>query len=128
VRCERYAVNILVGSLGGNYCKPMLIKTQHVEVSSHTAFLQVINNAMNIIFKNDIKYGKLKSIFTDLRVMLKTVEVLKQFYPYVMHITCLVHSLKRVCEKIREENVLVDKFISLMKKSFKEIPTKTTIV
>jgi hypothetical protein len=72
----------------------MLIKTQHVEVPNHTAFLQVINNAMNIIFNNDIKYGKLKLIVTDqARVMLKTVEVLKQFYPYVMHITCLVHAL-----------------------------------
>jgi hypothetical protein len=33
-----------------------------------------------------------------------------------MHITCLVHALNRVCEKIREDNALVDKFISLMKK------------
>jgi hypothetical protein len=38
---------------------------------------------MNIILKKDIKYGKLKLIVTDqARVMLKTVEVLKQFYPY----------------------------------------------
>ncbi len=123
--CERYAVNILVGSLGGNYCKPMLIKTQHVEVPNHTAFLQVINNAMNIIFKNDIKYGKLKLIVTDqARVMLKTVEVLKQFYPYVMHITCLVHALNRVCEKVREEIVLVNKFISLMKKVLRKSPRR----
>jgi hypothetical protein len=80
---------------------------------------------MNIIFKNDIKYGKLKLIVTDqARVMLKTVEVLKQFYPYVMHITCLVHALNRVCEKVREEIVLVNKFISLMKKVLRKSPRR----
>ncbi len=76
--CQRHVVNILVGSLSGNYCKPILITTQHIKVSNHTAFLQVINNAMNIIFKNNVKYGKLKLVITDqARVMLKTVKVLK---------------------------------------------------
>jgi hypothetical protein len=39
-----------------------------------------------------------------------------------MHITCLVHALNRVCKKIREVNVLVNKFISLMEKVLRKSP------
>jgi hypothetical protein len=44
------------------------------------------------------------------------------------HISCLAHALHRVCEKIRENNLEADEFISSMKKILKKIPYKATSI
>jgi hypothetical protein len=115
--CQRYMVNVLIGSLNGKPSKAMLIKCQKVENANNTSILQVINSSLCAVFKDDLNYDKLKLLVTDqAKVMLKVGEVLQHTFPYVKHITCLNHALHRVCENIRDDNPLIDKFISLMKK------------
>jgi len=110
-------VNVLVGSLNGKISKAMLIKCQRVETANHSSILQVINNAINKIFPDGVDYKKFKLIVTDQApVMLRVGKVLKETYPNLMHVTCLVHAIHRVCEEIRAQNPLVDKFISLTKR------------
>jgi hypothetical protein len=127
--CQKYVVNILIGSLDGKFSKPMLIKCQEIENAKHSAILQAINNALTKAFPNGIDYEKFRLLVTDqAKVMLKVGIVLKETYPNLNHITCIVHALHRVCEKIREGNHLVDKFISLMKKVLRKSCLQATIV
>jgi len=115
--CQKYVVNILIGSLNGKFSKPMLIKCQEIESAKHSAILQAINNALTKTFPNGIDYEKFKLLVTNqAKIMFKVGNVLKETYCNLNHITFIVHALHRVCEKIREGNQLVDKFISLMKK------------
>lgn len=45
-------------------------------------------------------------------------KTLKIVYPKLLHVTCIVHRLHRVCEKIRDENDEVNDLISNMKTLF----------
>lgn len=45
-------------------------------------------------------------------------KTLKILYPKLLHVTCIVHGLHRVCEKIRDENDEVNDLISNMKTLF----------
>ena len=49
--------------------------------------------------------------------MIAAFKILKQsLLPKLINVTCVVHAIHRVCEVIREENVKVNRFVSLMKK------------
>lgn len=47
--------------------------------------------------------------------MIKGIKDAKITFPNLNHITCLAHSLHRVCESIRINNEETDKFIASMK-------------
>lgn len=48
--------------------------------------------------------------------IVKAGKFLKTFYPKIKHITCVVHGLHRICEKIRIHFLKVNKLISNVKK------------
>ena len=49
--------------------------------------------------------------------MIATFKNLRQsLLCHSIHVTCVAHSVHRVCEKIREENIEVNKLVILMKK------------
>lgn len=55
-------------------------------------------------------------VTNTVRYMKKAGEYLKCFYPKMIHVTCVVHGLHRIAETIRENNKLIDKLISNVKK------------
>jgi len=56
--------------------------------------------------------------------MVKAAKSIQPFYSKMIHVTCLVHGLHRVCEKIRIEFPKVDELISNMKKVFLKAPAR----
>jgi hypothetical protein len=56
--------------------------------------------------------------------MLPASPLLKVFYPYLIHVTCIAHGLKRVPKQIRNEFPEVNSLISDMKKVFYKSPSR----
>ena len=56
--------------------------------------------------------------------MIKGIKDAKITFPNLNHITCLAHSLHRVCESIRINNEETDKFIALMKQILSKTPLR----
>jgi hypothetical protein len=50
--------------------------------------------------------------------MIKAGKNLKTLFTKLNHISCLAHALHRVCEKIRNQNELVNEYISSIKAIF----------
>lgn len=50
--------------------------------------------------------------------MVLCAKLLSTFYPKLTHVTCVVHALHRVCERVREEFPLVNTWLSCLKKVF----------
>jgi len=48
-------------------------------------------------------------------------------YTNLHHVSCLAHSLHRVCESLREEYTHADKFVSEMKKVLVKAPSRIQI-
>jgi len=56
--------------------------------------------------------------------MAKTGDVLKVFYPNVIHTTCIAHMLNRITEKVREIHPNVKTLINNIKRSFLKAPSR----
>ena len=59
--------------------------------------------------------------------MTKAAQAIKIFYPKITHITCPVHGINRVCEKIRSMYPNGDRLISNIKKVFLKGPPRVQI-
>lgn len=59
--------------------------------------------------------------------MIKTGQILKNIYANLKHVSCLVHLLHNICEKICDKAVIVDKYIALLKKILNKNPTKSEL-
>ena len=63
--------------------------------------------------------NQFKALLSDCAAyMTKSGRLMKLNYPNLLHITCLVHAIHRVCEQVREMFPEVNKFIACMKKIF----------
>lgn len=59
--------------------------------------------------------------------MIKPGKLLKNKFPNMLHVTCIAHSLHRLCEFIRDKVPDVDKLVSLCKKNFLKAPHRISI-
>jgi len=59
--------------------------------------------------------------------MVKTGDVLKVFYPNIIHVICVAHMLNRVAEKVREIHIMINKLINNVKKSFLKAPSRVQV-
>jgi hypothetical protein len=133
-KCNRNVLNVMVGHLNGKYSKPMLLMVTFLEVANSDNVSQAIMNALLILWKGQIYNERLWLILTDMgSYMMKAVEGLKKsnLFPKLKHVTCILHVLHNVCEKLRENNDLINELISKFqniicksnqrKKKFKQI-------
>jgi hypothetical protein len=115
--CGRFALNILVGKLDGRYDKPMLLCTKFLEATNSETVSQAIISACGFLWDGQILYNKLSLVLSDQAAyMIKAIGILKPLFNNLHHITCLAHSLHRVCEAIRSHYKVLDSFVSNMKK------------
>ncbi len=59
--------------------------------------------------------------------MVKAATFLKAFYPKMIHVTCLVHGLHRIAEKLQTTFLKVDQLVSCMKKKFLKSPVRVAV-
>lgn len=112
----RFALNILVGKLDGEPSIPMLLSTIFLEKTNNTTVQQSIMKSLTTLYGADIPFERVWLLLTDQApYMLKAGRGLKQMFPNMKHVTCIVHSLNRVCEFIKEQHRLANKMISKVK-------------
>lgn len=98
-KCKRSVLNVLVGKIDGTFSKPMLLNTIFLEHTNNTTVQQAINKACVVLYGSEIPYQKLWFLISgQAPYMIKAGKGLKQMFPNLKHITCLIHGLNRVCE------------------------------
>uniref|UniRef100_A0A915KXL8 DUF659 domain-containing protein n=1 Tax=Romanomermis culicivorax TaxID=13658 RepID=A0A915KXL8_ROMCU len=75
-----------------------------LEKTNNSTVMQSIINICGFIWGAEIHYKKVWLVVMDQAShMLLAFPNLKGMFPNSKHVTCLAHSLHRVCETIREE-------------------------
>ena len=114
----RKVCNVIVGVMNGTDQRPMLLCVKFLQEVNNETICQTINEACNLLWNGKIQYKKLLLVVThQARYMLLAIKNLKltNMYPNLHHITCIAHTLHRVCEKIRLHNLLANKLIGDVK-------------
>lgn len=87
--------------------------------------MQSINDACAFLWGGEIKYDRVWLIVSDQASYMKlAMSNLKPLFPNMHHVTCLAHSLHRVCERIRDEYVSANDFIASLRKLLLKAPAR----
>lgn len=114
--CKRSVLNILVGAFDGTPSKSMLLKTMFLDKTNNTTIQQGVHKAFSALYGSELPFEKLWLLLSDqASYMVKAGKGLKQMFPNMKHVTCIVHGLNRVCESIKDRNDLVNTLIAKMK-------------
>ena len=116
---------ILIGPLDGSFLeRPFLVDLADINRANKTV-QQFVMTALSKLLGDDLEYQEVHLFLTDgAAYCLKVGAGLKTLFPNMIHITCLVHGLNRVAEKVRYTYPNVDNLIAEMKKSFVKIPRR----
>lgn len=116
---QRYVLNILVGVLNGEPSKSMLISSKQLDAANHETVSQAVISACSTIWPSGINFDRVKLFLSDqAKYMIKAESSLKNVFPQMKHVSCIVHVLNLVAEKIREINPLTNQLIASMKQIF----------
>lgn len=89
---------------------------------------RLFNEAMQILWPSGVQFDNVLLFLTDAAAYMKKAAVgLAVSYPKMIHVTCVVHGLHRICEEIRALYPTVDKLISNGKKVFIKSPKRIEI-
>jgi len=97
----------------------MLLKLIILDSINSNSVSQAFINALSLILPSgNIQYENVLLVVTDAAShMIGAFKNLRQpLLCHVIHVTCVAHAVHRVCEKIRGENIEVNKFVLLRKK------------
>lgn len=126
----RYVANFMVGVLDKNEDvskRKFLLNAIELKKANHETIVRAFNDSIDLLGK-DFDKNKIPLFLTDAApYMVKSANVLKIFYPKLIHVTCLVHGLHRVAEEIRSQFNNIDLLISLGKKIFLKAPSRVAI-
>lgn len=114
--CKRFVLNVLVGKLDGTPSKPVLLNTIFLDKTNNTTVQQAVNKACVTLYGPDIPYEKVWLFITDQApYMIKAGKGLKEIYPHMKHVTCLIHGLNRICEFVKKQYDDVNELVASMK-------------
>lgn len=120
---KRYVLNILIAPLNGEPLKPMLFKMYQLTKTNATTVSQAFNDACSKIWPGGIEYDKVWLLVSDQApYMISAGAALKLMFTNLRHISCIAHAIHRVCEAIRAEYSLADRFVALMKNILVKCP------
>ncbi|KAF2898092.1 hypothetical protein ILUMI_08083 [Ignelater luminosus] len=99
-----YIANLLIGELNPNSStKPFLVASKELEKTNHTTVARFINDNLKRLFAEYRFEDKLLLMTSDAApYMVKAFKSLQIFYSNIIHVTCIVHGLNRIAEKVRE--------------------------
>ncbi len=118
--------NFIVGPLRTDVAgRGFLLHTQVLQKVNHISIAKLINESLQILYPNGIKYERVRLLLTDAAAyMILAGKDLKTSYPNMIHLTCLAHALHRLAETIRASFPDVDKLIYNTKKVFVKAPLR----
>ena len=125
---QRCVLNFLVGMLDGKEKKSILVLTKFLEKTNNTTVQQGILDALNILYPKGIQYEELCLIVTDrAKYMPLAIKNLKEMFPNLHYVTYICHAIHNLCDKIRKDNPLANKFIGLVKDILSKSPQRQQI-
>jgi len=96
-----------------------------LEKTNNATVMRAFNDVCSFIWPHGIQYEKVVEVVTDqASYMLLAFANLKLMYTNLNHVTCLAHSLHRVCEAVRDEFSMANEFILQIKKLLKKCPKR----
>ena len=124
----RYILNILIGECSSQIRKKaILIRTVELDkTNSENINIEILDLINSLYNSNPRKFINVKLLLSDrASYALKVGTMLKSFIPDLKHVTCICHALHNLCETICDQNNLVNKLISNMKRVLiKIVPIK----
>ncbi len=117
--------HVVIGSLSSEkYNQPFLTNCAFLEETNGESVARLVNDTLRWLDPNfDCKRAKI--LISDAATyMLRCGKLLKAFFPFLLHITCLAHGLHRVAEKVREKFPDVNRLIVTGKKVFLKAPSR----
>lgn len=125
----RSIANFIIGKLSDvSGEESFLLCSKELEKTNFSTIARFVNASILTLWPSGLNADKVLLFITDAApYMMKAAQHLKIFYPNMNHLTCVVHGIHRVAEKIRDTFPMVDKFISLLKKVFLKSPTRTSL-
>ena len=102
---------------------------KEISAENHITVARLFNEIMDSLWPKGIKYDNALLFITDaVSYMKKVAEALYVSYLKLIHITCIVRDLFRVCETIRSLYHNVDRLESNGKKVFIKFPTRIDVL
>lgn len=96
-----------------------------LEKTNNTTVMKAFVDSCTFLWSGSIQYDKVLLIVTDQAAyMLLAMKNLKALFTNLNHVTCLAHSLHRVCETIREEYYAANEYIATMRKILLKAPAR----
>lgn len=115
-----YVANVVIGTLEVNSSGEIFSLTTEVLVQISKLF----DSAMFLLWPEGIKQDDVLFFLTDTAPhMLGAANSLKALYSKMVHVTCLVHGLHKVCEEVRANYPNVDRPVANVKKVFLKAPS-----
>lgn len=123
----RHVANVIVGILRPNEAgKKFLLTTEVLNEVNHLTIENLFHESMSILWPQNIQYDDVLLFVTDAApYIVKAAKSLQKRFTKMIHVTCLVHGLHRVCDTIRASYKEVDSFIANVKKIFAKAPSRT---
>lgn len=97
----------------------------NLEKANNSTVMRSVIDACGVLWPGGIQYDKVISVVSDQAAyMVLAVTNLKALFPNLHHVTCLAHSLHRVCESVRNEYSNANEFIGSMRKVLLKAPAR----
>ncbi|KAF2887768.1 hypothetical protein ILUMI_18405, partial [Ignelater luminosus] len=124
-----YIANLLIGRLNLNSStKPFLVASQELEKTNHTTVARFINDNLKRLFGEYHLEDKLLLMTSDAApYMVKAFKSLQIVYSNIIHVTCIVHGLNHIAEKVRELCPAVNILVNNGKKIFLKAPARVGV-
>ena len=119
--CDRNVSNVLVGKLDPNgYHPPYLVNCEFIEQAPNNEIITtLVEETIDSLGIRD--RGHFKALLSDgVSYMVKAGKNLKEMYKCLIHITCLVHALHRVCEEVKAMCSKLNKLITTVKQIYRK--------
>jgi len=116
----RYIANVVIGTLETDGPgQTFLLNSEVLTKANHSTIAQLFDNSMHLLWPEKVRHDDVLLFLSDAApYMVKSGKSIQIFYPKVIHVTCIVHGLHLIAEKIRANYCQVDKIIANVKKVF----------
>jgi len=116
----RFVANVIIGTF--ETVKPgqtFFLNYEVLPKTNNSTIAKLFDDSMHILWPEGVRHNDVLLYLSDAATyMVKSGNATKIFYPKVIHVTCIVHGLHGIAEKIRGHYSKVDKVISNVKKIF----------
>ncbi|XP_022180013.1 uncharacterized protein LOC111040403 [Myzus persicae] len=125
----RFVANVIIFTLETDTPgQTFLLNSEVLPKVNNSTIAKLFDDSMHILWPEGVLHNDVLLYLSDAApYMVKSGNAIKIFYPKVIHVTCIVHGLHRIVEKIRGHYSKVDKIISNVKNFFLKAPSRVII-